>query len=107
MRRRRGLLHYIEIAALAVLCIPVSAVITFLLTAGFDIPTPGLYAAMKLVPDPKGGGWNPGAFDTLIPRLAVAGAINAICCCVIILAVAAVVVHFSRRKGPPAPSGRP
>jgi hypothetical protein len=53
MKRREGPLRYIEIAALAVLCIPFGAM-AMAIGWHYNIPTPGLYA-MKLIPDSEPG----------------------------------------------------
>jgi len=105
MRHRKGLLHYVEIAVLALLCIPIGIMITFVLSFRYDIPTPGIYLAMKLVPGPSAG-WDPGAFDPLIPRLALAGFVNGICFYVLIYVLSAAVKRLRRKKDPAARSGR-
>jgi hypothetical protein len=98
VKRRKGPLHYIEIAVLTGLCIPFGA-LAMAVGWHYDIPTPGLYA-MKLIPEQEGG------LGALTPRLVVAGFVNVICCYVIVRALIAIAARFCRQKGTTAPSGR-
>ncbi|HLM79241.1 MAG TPA: hypothetical protein VK302_01300 [Terriglobales bacterium] len=100
MRRRQGLLRYIEIAVLTLLGIPAGVVI-MMLGFAFHFPTPGVYV-FWLFPVTETRDW---VFLSM-PRLVAAGLVNAICCYLLIRGLAAVVAALRRQKGPAAPSGR-
>jgi len=91
-RRRKGVLHYVEIAVLLLILAPLGGLIALF------IPTPG--DIVVLFPP------NEGSLDLILPRLFVAGLINVACCYVIIRALAAVVARARRRGDPARPTGR-
>ena len=97
MKRRKGSLHYIEIAVLMVLGYPACTFMGLFSVGIINFPTPGLYA-MSLLPAPKE------PFDLFLTRLAVAGFVNVVCCYAIIRGLVAVVSPFRKQKGPVAPS---
>jgi hypothetical protein len=103
MSRTKGPANHITIFVRILVCTPIAALITFLLSAGYHIPTPGLYVAMKLVPDP---GPKAEWLAPLIPRLVVAGFVNALCCYLIVVGLVAVAARLRGRTGPTAPGGR-
>ena len=72
---RKKPFYYAGFAVLALLSIPIGGWVTLLLSFGYNIPTPGMYA-MRLIPDPvPQTEW----LALLIPRLIVAGFVNAAC----------------------------
>jgi hypothetical protein len=84
VRHREGPLDYIEIAVRMLICVPLSVLLIVPVSFQFNIPTPGLYAAMKLVPDRGlGGEW----LDPLIPCLIFAGFVNVVCFYVIMVLI--------------------
>lgn len=103
-RRRTGPLRYIEIAVRILVWTPIGMLVSFVLSIGFNIPTPGMYAAMILVPDPTSQReW----LAPLIPRLFVAGLVNVICFYVVLGVLVAMITRLRRQKNPAAPGGRP
>ncbi len=90
---RKGPGLYFVIAVLMLLCIPVGWLIT---NAGFQygFPTPGMYAAVKLVPVPASDWRGLGS----LASLGVVGAIvDGICCYLIIGGLTAVVIGLWRK----------
>jgi hypothetical protein len=98
-RRREGPAHYIEIAVRILLCVPLGIVLLFVLSFQYNVPTPGLYVAMRLISDRAAG---PEPFAPLMPRLFVAGLINVVCLYLILRALTGVVVYLRQRKKPVA-----
>ncbi|MGB6384619.1 MAG: hypothetical protein WBE45_13680 [Terriglobales bacterium] len=98
MKHRNGLARYIEIVVLVLLAIPVGVLI---MAVGFQchFPTPGVYV-FWLFPVTHATDWGPS-----VPRVIIAGLVNAICCYLLIRGLAAVVVRFRGEKKPAAPSG--
>ncbi len=97
VRYREGRLHYIEIGVRMLFCTPLGALITFALSFQYGFPTPGWYAAVKLVPD---AGPEAGWLAPLIPRLFVAGFVNVVCCYVIIRALVAILAPLRGKRIP-------
>jgi len=85
VKRRKGSLHYIEIAVLMPLGYLACAFIG-VFCVGF--PNPGVYA-LRLLP------W----LDGLLTRLAVVGFINVVCCGAMIYGLSAVLSRLRRPKG--------
>ena len=97
VKRRKGSLHYIEIAVLMLLGYPACTFIGLFSIGIINFPTPGLYA-MSLLPAPQE------PFDLFLTRLAVAGFVNVVCCYAIIRGLVAVMSPFRRQKGSAVPS---
>jgi hypothetical protein len=89
---RKGPLHYVEVAVLTLLGIPVGALI-MLIGFALHFPTPGIYV-FRVFPVTEARDW---VFISM-PRLAVAGLVNAICCYLLIRGLAAVMSGLRRQK---------
>jgi len=88
--RRRPWL-YITIIVLILASKPVGLLITYS-SWQYGVPTPGDYAAMKLVPDSK-----PDSLAALHPRVVVATFVNAICFYLIIGTLTIVMIKLWRK----------
>ena len=94
---RKGPWLYVMITVLLLASIPVGLLITLF---GFEygFPTPGMYAAVKLVPA-SASDW--GGLGSLDSRAVVGATVDSICCYMIIGALTSVVVRLWRKAKSP------
>ncbi len=99
VRRRKGRLHYFEVAALVLLCVPLSTIATLWLGLVLWIPTPGMLVFFRFA--------NHADLETPVgdvsnyPALALAGIANVICAyCVYAIArmLVSIVIHLRKRR---------